>query len=284
MANRVADRMHDAPLAARAQRTGTSRIEQRAVARVREHVARMPASLVVQLALWPDELARWARAERIAESVVYNLLAHRKPYLRMRERLAAHLGVQTGYLAALVDGAVEHPTAESSVVARAHQPAADLPELPGQGWRRRSGTNPLELRAVEVVSREIAAMPAATVVGLAIWPETLTECARGRGFKPSAVWATLAGTPSELVATALARRLDVSVREVVALIEAERPPAGTVSAAPPVPLAAAAVVERAVGSDAATHGPPEPRVAPQAPQAPRVARPAPPLDQLSLNL
>ena len=282
MADRVADRTHDAPLAARAQRTGTSRIEQRAVARVREHVARMPASLVVQLALWPDELARWARAERIAESVVYNLLAHRKPYLRMRERLAAYLGVQTGYLAALVDGAVEHPTTEGSTGASAHQPAEVPPDVPGQAWRRRSGSNPLELRAVHVVSREIAAMPAATVVGLAIWPETLTEWARGHGFKPSAVWATLAGTPSELVATALARRLDVSVREVVALIEAERPPAGTADAAT-TPVREAAVVDRPVGSPALAREPAEPRVAPRAPAA-RAALPAAPLDQLSLGL
>ncbi len=275
MANRVADRMQDVPLVARAQRTGASRIEERAVARVREQVAHMPASLVVQLALWPDELARWARAERIAESVVYNLLAARKPYLRMRERLAAHLGVQTGYLAALVDGAVD----ASSAAGDAPDEAGPV-DLPVQGRRKRTGTNPLERRAVEVVAREIAAMPAATVVGLAIWPETLTEWARARGFKPSAVWATLAGTPSELVATALARRLDVSVREVVSLIEAERPPAGGgVAAALP---AGEAPIERSVAA-AATREPQAPTVA-RAATEPSKPRSAPPRDQLSLGL
>jgi hypothetical protein len=208
----------DAPPIERPQRTGDTRIERMAVDRVRAAIAEMPASLVVQLALWPDELARWARAERVAESVVYNLLARRKPYLRIRERLAAHLGVQTGHLAMLVDG-----------VPRGSEGAAPAPEVPVDGvsgWRRRSGTNPLERRAVERVEREIAAMPAATVVGLAIWPESLTEWARTRGLQPSAVWATLAGAPSEHVASALARRLDVSAREVVAIIEAERRPAG----------------------------------------------------------
>lgn len=213
-----------APPIERPTRTGDSRIERLAAQRVRESVAAMPASLVVQLAMWPDELARWARAERIAESVVYNLLARRKPYLRIRERLAAHLGVPTGHLAMLVDG----------------QPAAggappEPPSRTGDGapaWRRRTGTNPLERRAIDRVEREAAAMPAATVVGLALWPETLTEWARARGLQPSAVWATLAGTPSEQVATALARRLDVSVREVMALIEAERRPAGAGGSAP----------------------------------------------------
>jgi hypothetical protein len=276
MAHRLADRMHDVPLVARAQRTGATRIEQRALARVREHVSRMPASLVVQLALWPDELARWARAERIAESVVYNLLAGRKPYLRMRERLAAHLGVQTGHLAALVDGVIE--AAESASREGAPAPSA----VSGQDGRRRSGANPLERRAVEVVAREIAAMPAATVIGLAIWPETLTDWARAHGSKPSAVWATLAGTPSEVVTTGLARRLDVSVREVVALIEAERPPAGGATAAA-VPPPDPAPPERSVSSTPATREPARP-AAPDRSAARPARSAAAPLDQLSLEL
>jgi hypothetical protein len=264
----------DAPPIERPQRTGDTRIERMAVARVRESIAAMPASLVVQLALWPDELARWARAERVAESVVYNLLARRKPYLRIRERLAAHLGVQTGHLATLVDGTPQGVDA----------PAAPEPADGTSGWRRRSGTNPLERRAVERVEREIAAMPAATVVGLALWPESLTDWARTRGLQPSAVWATLAGAPSEHVASALARRLDVSAREVVALIEAERRPAGS---GPPAvaPLA----VERP--SEVAPARLPVPESAAVAPAsraagAPRRAPTPPPVarDQLSLGL
>jgi hypothetical protein len=194
----------------------------------------------------------------------------------MRERLAGHLGVQTGYLAALVDGVIDPPTAASGA------PGAPGPaDLPDHGRRRRTGSNPLERRAVEVVAREIAAMPAATVVGLAIWPETLTEWARTHGFKPSAVWATLAGTPSELVATALARRLDVSVREVVSLIEAERPPAGSESARSL--QASAPPAERSVAPVA----PAPERLTPsmvRAPTEPAKPRVSPPRDQLSLGL
>ncbi|MDF1505010.1 hypothetical protein [Roseisolibacter sp. H3M3-2] len=233
------------PFADRPQRSGETRLEAQAVARVRAHVAEMPASLVVQLALWPDELARWARAERIAESVVYNLLARRKPYLRIRERLAARLGVPTGHLATLVD-----------------RPAAGGA---GQG-RPRDGGSPLERRAVAQVERELAALAAATVVGLAMWPETLTSWARAHGVQPSAVWATLAGAVSEPVATGLARRLGVTAREVVALVEAERLPAGRPER-PPVPSEPAP-------ADAAPAADPAPP-----------ARPAPPTrDQLSLGL
>ncbi len=257
------------PPVERPPRTGDSRIERMAVDRVRASVAAMPASLVVQLALWPDELARWARAERVAESVVYNLLARRKPYLRIRERLAAHLGVPTGHLAMLVDGASAGGDAPDGSAS---------PADGASGWRRRSGSNPLELRAVARVEREVAAMPAATVVGLAMWPETLTEWARLRGLQPSAVWATLAGTPSEHVATALARRLDVSVREVLALIEAERRPAGAGSLADVARQPAAVAVEAAA--------PPTPTVVapPPAPPAPSVPRSPAPRDQLSLGL
>jgi hypothetical protein len=259
----------DAPPVERPPRTGDTRIERMAIARVRTSIAAMPASLVVQLALWPDELARWARAERVAESVVYNLLARRKPYLRIRERLAAHLGVPTGHLAMLVDATPQG----------ADEPSAPEPADGTSGWRRRSGTNPLERRAVERVEREIAAMPAATVVGLAMWPESLTEWARMRGLHPSAVWATLAGAPSEQVATALARRLDVSVREVIALIEAERRPAGagglSATAAATAPARDAPVEAPAPRADVVDAAPEPARASPARPPA---------RDQLSLGL
>ena len=254
----------------RPQRSGESRIERRAVERVRGHVGAMPASLVVQLALWPDELARWARAERIAESVVYNLLARRKPYLRIRERLAARLGVPTGHLATIVD----RPPA--ALGAAAPPPGAPAPSDPylGLGGRPRDGSSPLERRAVAQVEREIAAMPAATVVGLALWPETLTEWARTHAVQPSAVWATLAGAVSEPVATGLARRLDVSTREVVSLVEAERQRPGTRA---PTAEAPPALHVR----DASPAEPP-----PAEPSSPAPPRPpdAPWRDQLSFGL
>ena len=207
-----------ADLTPRPPRTGTSALERAAVARVRACVAAMPASLVVQLALWPDELARWARAERAAESLVYNMLAGRKPYVRVRERLAARLGVPTGILARLIEAA---PAMLDAAGTAAIVPPGDHAAA---GWRLRRGTNALEQAAERVVAREIAAMPAATVVGLLLWPDTLSAWARGEGFTSSAVWAALAGAPSEVVTARLARRLGVSWREMLALIEHERLP------------------------------------------------------------
>lgn len=204
--------------APRPQRTGASSIERAAVARVRAAVASMPASLVVQLALWPDELARWARAERADESLVYNMLAGRKPYARTRERLAQRLGVPTGVLAQLIEG-VAAPLDEDARAAPREPAAGEL------AWRHRRGGNPIELAAVRAVEREVAAMPAASVVGLVLWPETLSEWARREGLHASAVWAALAGTPSDLVTRRLAQRLDVAWRELMALIDAERLPA-----------------------------------------------------------
>jgi hypothetical protein len=74
-------------------------------------------------------------------------------------------------------------------------------------------------------------MPAATVVGLAIWPESLSAWSRAERLKSSVVWATLAGSPSVPVRDALARRLGVSLRELDALVTdaravsvARRPP------------------------------------------------------------
>jgi hypothetical protein len=44
------------------ERTGRSAVERLAVLAVARDVSAMPASMVAQLALWPDDLAHWARA------------------------------------------------------------------------------------------------------------------------------------------------------------------------------------------------------------------------------
>ncbi|HEY0779628.1 MAG TPA: hypothetical protein VGD56_16790, partial [Gemmatirosa sp.] len=67
-----------------------------------------------------------------------------------------------------------------------------------------------------------AALPASTVVGLALWPETLAGWSRDRKLPSSVVWAVLAGAPSGPVRDMLARRLGVSMRELSALIDARR--------------------------------------------------------------
>src|SRR5437764_4412043 len=79
------------PATTRRERDGHNAIERLAVEVVRREIAAMPASLVVQLALWPDEVAAWAREVRASESLVYNMLAGRKPYARTRQQLAERL-------------------------------------------------------------------------------------------------------------------------------------------------------------------------------------------------
>ncbi len=208
------------------ERTGTTAVEQLAVRTVAREVAAMPASLVVQLALWPDELARWARHTRTDASVVYNALAARKPYRAVRERLAGRLEVTPGALGQLIEARRPLPTSQ-------RDPAAAPPVAPplaeaAASWTEppypaeRTGTNPIERRAVATVAREVAAFPASTVVGLALWPETLAAWSRERKLPASVVWAVLAGAPSAPVRDMLARRLAVSLRELGALIDARR--------------------------------------------------------------
>jgi hypothetical protein len=224
------------------ERTGRNPIERKAVLRVQSDIAAMPASLVVQLALWPDEIAAWARSEGTSESLVYNMLARRKPYARMRERLARRLDVALLVLDHLIEAARPLPLAK-----RAPPPeVGDLPpgplpsELEPIDWSvppypmHRDGTNPVERQAVRRVALEIASFPASAVVGLALWPETVAAWSREHHFKASVVSATLAGSPSERVRFALARRLDVRQADVDALIAGiRREPRATLPPEPP---------------------------------------------------
>lgn len=216
------------------ERTGQTPVERAAVRTVARDVAAMPASLVVQLALWPDELARWARATRTDASVVYNALAGRKPYRAVRERLAARLDVSPGVLGQLIDATRPLPTSQRDPAAAGAdgnarvENATTTSSATAVDWAappypaHRTGTNPVERRAATTVAREIAALPASTVVGLALWPETLAAWSRERKLAASVVWAVLAGAPSTPVRDMLARRLGVSVRELGALIDARR--------------------------------------------------------------
>src|SRR5215208_563795 len=120
----VTDRALKAPLGAVGsgsrggrERSGRNAIERKAVLLVRQEIAAMPASLVVQLAIWPDHVASWARSEGSSESVVYNMLARRKPYARVRECLARRLGVSVIVLAHLIEARRPLPTAKRLPVA-----------------------------------------------------------------------------------------------------------------------------------------------------------------------
>lgn len=217
-----------APSAARGKvRDGRNAIERQASTLVRHEIAAMPASLVVQLALWPDEIASWARAEGTSESLVYNMLARRKPYVRMRGRLADRLEVPVAVLSHLIDARRPLPSSKRSPDSPPPATSADG-QAEAVDWSRppypllRDGTSPVEKRAVRSVELDVASMPASAVVGLALWPETLAGWSREQGLKASVVWATLAGAQSERVRGALARRLGVSLRDLDDLIAGSR--------------------------------------------------------------
>ena len=237
---------------ARRERTGRNAVERKAVLRVQTDVASMPASLVVQLALWPDDVAHWARAAGEDESLVYNMLARRKPYYRAREALARRLQVSVAVLSHLIEADRPLPSARRPPGADGAPSAGPFADLPAIDWSAppfpgfRDGTNPVERQAVRRVELEIAAMPASAVVGLALWPDTLASWAREQHVSQSVVTGTLAGSPSDPVRTQLARRLGVvrdDLEELIAGIR--RQPSALVPPAPPPPAPPPSAAERA---------------------------------------
>ena len=209
------------------QRDGSTALERLAVARLRVDVASMPASDVVQYALWPDTLAAWARDAAVAPAVAYNMLSRFKPYRRVRELLALRLDVPTFVVDHLIDAPRPLPadlrvagvTAMDATPIAPPRPVSPTLQLPA----RRDGSNPIERRAAWHVADEIAALPASLVVQLALYPETLADWARHRSVAPSMVYGMLAGTqPHPGLREALARRLDVATPVLAALLDAPR--------------------------------------------------------------
>lgn len=220
-------------------RDGRGLVEQRALARLIDDIAAMAASDVVQLLLWPQTVADWARANGVATPVAYNMLARFKPYRRVREQLAARLEVPAAVVDHLIDAPRPQPAARRAAPADvvAAPAVEDDPFAPVSPTVRlapvRDGGNPLERRAVARARREIAALPASLVVQIAMFPETLAEWSRRRGLHAPLIYAALAGThrhPS--VRDALARRLDVAPSALDHLIDGVR--AEPVAFRPPV--------------------------------------------------
>ena len=94
------------------KRDGSNPIERKAVYRTQLEIQSMPASLVVQIALWPNKLADWAEEMGIAPAVVYNMLAGVKPYHRVRTLLARRLNVYKESLDHLIDARRPEPRAK----------------------------------------------------------------------------------------------------------------------------------------------------------------------------
>jgi hypothetical protein len=107
------------------ERDGSNPIERKALYRAHVEMRSMAPSLVVQIALWPDKLADWARETGVAASVVYNMLAGVKPYHRVRALLARRLDVPKEVLDHLIDAPRPEPRAKLPP-----DPPPDAPPLP----------------------------------------------------------------------------------------------------------------------------------------------------------
>jgi hypothetical protein len=99
----------------------------------------MPASLVVQVLLWPEKLTNWAREEGVTPALVYNMLGGFKPYHDLRHRLAERLGVSKGALDHLIDGRRPQPTGR-----RLPDPPDDVPLEASAAARLAEGANTRE--------------------------------------------------------------------------------------------------------------------------------------------
>jgi len=91
-------------------RDGLSALERKALFRVHTELPAMPASLVVQILLWPEKITDWARDESVTPALVYNMLGGFKPYHGLRERLAQRLGVTKGAVDHLIDARRQQPS------------------------------------------------------------------------------------------------------------------------------------------------------------------------------
>ena len=95
-------------------RDGLSALERKALYRVHTELPAMPASLVVQILLWPEKITDWARDENVTPALVYNMLGGFKPYHGLRQRLAERLGVTKGAVDHLIDARRKQPSRERS--------------------------------------------------------------------------------------------------------------------------------------------------------------------------
>ncbi len=91
-------------------RDGLSALERKALYRVHTELPAMPASLVVQILLWPETITDWARDESVTPALVYNMLGGFKPYHGLRERLAQRLGVTKSAVDHLIDARRQQPS------------------------------------------------------------------------------------------------------------------------------------------------------------------------------
>lgn len=110
-------------------RDGSGALERMAAYKLTRVLPALPPSKIIDLLLWPQTMAEWARAEGISSNLVYNTLsasampggAKRKEGAPLRERLARRLGVPRREIDYLIDA--DRPVAETV-----------LPPTPPDGW------------------------------------------------------------------------------------------------------------------------------------------------------
>jgi hypothetical protein len=93
-------------------RSGRGVLERKALYAVQRELEALPASILVQLLLWPETISAWAESAGVRSSQAYNTLAGVKWYHDVRQKLADRLGVSKPDLDYLIDARRPLPTSQ----------------------------------------------------------------------------------------------------------------------------------------------------------------------------
>lgn len=211
-------------------RDGTNSIERMAAHRVIENISALPASMVVQLLLWPAKLATFADRIGRSSAMVYNTLNKSvgRPYRPVRRSLATRLDVPLEAINHLIDAT---PAPPSSLIPTTPEPTwkPEAPQRPAFDFSMppavRDGTNPLECHAILAFLANLPSLDASTVVQFALWPANLNQFAAALKRDPGHLYHMLHyrhGLTYARDRRSLARALAVSVPALAQLIEAPR--------------------------------------------------------------
>jgi hypothetical protein len=193
---------------------------------VERAIANVAANIGVQLAIWPQTLAAWARAAGEDESQLSNLFRRYRTYARLRESLALRLDVPPAALAHLIEARAALPRPYRRDALDDDAPDSPPDDGPAPLPAVRDGSNPIERAALARLAADCAAMPASRIIGLALWPETLTAWAtRSAHTSPNQLMTALSGLRrAPRAEIELARRVGVSARAMDDFIASVKAP------------------------------------------------------------
>lgn len=221
------------PQEQRAERRLSDPVVRAAIGNVEANLRALSASEVLQLALFPDTLTAWAGRVRVTPAQVFNTLRRTRPYAQVRQALADRLEVPVAIVSHLID-ADRGPPAAHRLPGRERiltdaGIAQDRVRRTPIAWDRppyplyRDGTNPLEQLALERMRTDAPAMPATTLISLALFPETIASWARRQGYHFNRVLSSLSGTRRfGYLDGALARRLGLKAEALDTFIRGAR--------------------------------------------------------------